>query len=374
MPHSRRRWTAPVALLAGFLLATAPALAASPSISSATQGETVTFSTDPVANMTALTAPQTSGGGTLIFSNDPEYVTGPGILYRDNVQGAFRVFAYHVNAAKRNLYLGVVLTNPGKQAVTVDLSRLGVGGPSTDFTAVGKAGVHQWFLPLAARTLSIRGHSSAFLAASVDDTAVAPGQAINLIADATTSGPLQVAVVAQTQPTTNLHKLSVLPNTYTSPSGTPMRGTFSQSAASSLYTADASGAGQYALHVDGSGDFLQGYSAVDGNTPTVDYGNYGVLYHDAFAVTPSAATTASDFALLLNPRGGSFATAGRVNAGLTPAGLVSIPADQESVSSVNQGVVLGDYGLTAGVTTTATVEWMPAAASNLPVDILVYPY
>jgi hypothetical protein len=345
-----------------------PAARGASSVASAAPGTTVNFSTDPTAGMTALTDTEQGGGSTLLFSDDPESLPGPGIAYQDTVGGVFRVFLYHQNGSGSALYLGVVVANPGTSAVTVTVQRAGLGGPATSGIAAGKQAVQSWFASSGSWSITLKPGASAWLYPALSQTQLPVGEVESAIVDAAASGPLRVSVVAQRKPSTSLAGLKVLPNTYTSPSGTPMRGTFQQSALSDTYSADASGAGQYAYHLADVGSYLQGYSAVDG-VSTVDYGNYGVLYTTTFDVTPSSATTAGQFTLLMNPRGGSFATASLVQ-GIEE---VLLPGDQVALSPIYEAAVIGQYPLASGTTTVASLQWMPAGGSSLPVDILVYP-
>ena len=79
-------------------------------------------------------------GGTLLFSDSPEYVTTEGILYRDTVTGDARVLYYHLNNTDEPKKVAVVLENkyPGPNQVRV--TRGGSGAPSEDYLAVGKQG------------------------------------------------------------------------------------------------------------------------------------------------------------------------------------------------------------------------------------------
>jgi hypothetical protein len=55
------------------------------------------------------------GGGKLLVSNDPEYLTDaavlPGALYRDELVGGFRVFYHHANSTQVDLTLATAVTN-----------------------------------------------------------------------------------------------------------------------------------------------------------------------------------------------------------------------------------------------------------------------
>ena len=48
-------------------------------------------------------------GGTLLFSDSPEYVKESGILYRDTVEGDARVLYYHLNDTAQPKKVAVIL-------------------------------------------------------------------------------------------------------------------------------------------------------------------------------------------------------------------------------------------------------------------------
>ena len=81
----------------------------------------------------------TDSGGTLIFSDSPEYVKEDGILYSDVVEGDARVLFYHLNDSKTNKKIAVVIENVVDKPNIVKITRGGTAEPSNKFLAVGKA-------------------------------------------------------------------------------------------------------------------------------------------------------------------------------------------------------------------------------------------
>lgn len=77
-------------------------------------------------------------GGTLLFSDSPEYVEEPGILYQDVVSGEARVLYYHLNNTQRPQKIAITLENMYAGLNSVKITRGVAGGPSADFLAVGK--------------------------------------------------------------------------------------------------------------------------------------------------------------------------------------------------------------------------------------------
>ncbi len=76
-------------------------------------------------------------GGTLLFSDSPEYVKEVGILYRDTVTGDARVLYYHLNDTAQPKKVAVVLETEADLA-TVTVTRGAAAAPSTDYLHVGK--------------------------------------------------------------------------------------------------------------------------------------------------------------------------------------------------------------------------------------------
>ncbi len=366
------------------------------SLNAVTQpGQSVCFPTDPTLGVSQVPADeQPTGSTTLIFSDDPEYVPGPGILYQDTVTPRagpapqpFRVYLYHVDpaTARGPLYVGVVLTNSGTAPAAVTVTRWAVGGPSANYLALGKQTTGQWLASAPApTTLTIDPGTSAFLdsglpaAAQIEGRAVEPGQAINAIFDATTTAPVQVTVAADNVPIGSpsfMAGMRVLPSQHLAPGQSPMRGTFLQADEVGSYTLQAAGSGQLVLHVADAGRYLTGYDAVDRQT-VVDYGNYGVLYHETLTVAAPPGGSATHFALVVIPRGGNFTTSANLTPGLfsiAPVAGAPVPSDNQFLPPLIFGSVLQAYCLLPGTTTTASLEWMPAAGSFLPVDLWAAP-
>ena len=73
------------------------------------------------------------GGGTLLFSDSPEYVEQDGILYSDVVTGAGRIFYYHLNNTRQNKKIAVVLENEGKYTAILNVSREALSAPSDNY-------------------------------------------------------------------------------------------------------------------------------------------------------------------------------------------------------------------------------------------------
>jgi hypothetical protein len=377
--------------------AAAPAVRCAATLGQAGPGQTVCFGGDPVAGLSAaaLTPSEAPvGDRTLLFSDDPEYVPGPGILYQDVVgpgsAGApspdFRLYAYAVNPAGASvpLHVGVVATDVGSAPATVTVTRWAVVGPSADYLAVGRA-ASSAFLGAAPTpvTWTLQPGESAFLDAGLgipplEDRALGPGQAANAIFDATTTGPLQVTVAASRAPIaapTFFRGLPVLASARTRPGQLPMRGTFPSARVVGTYRVTLGGGGALVVHVADQGRYLWGVDAVDGGRRVEDYGDYGVVYEEDLAVAAASEAT-TRFAVVVLPRGGDFATAVSRSPGLGDPGPVAgmpVPFDNVFLPPNAYGAVLGAYCIPPGGTAEVDLQWMPAAGSFLPVDLWLVP-
>lgn len=77
-------------------------------------------------------------GPVLHFSNSPEEVTQPGILYRSEASGNFRLKYHHLNGSTEKQYLYVIAENNGLNPVTLKTIKSGVGGPVNDYMSLGQ--------------------------------------------------------------------------------------------------------------------------------------------------------------------------------------------------------------------------------------------
>jgi hypothetical protein len=107
---------------------------------------------------------------------------------------------------------------------------------------------------------------------------------------------------------------------------------------------------------DKSDPFLKGYDAVL-KTPATNYGNWGVKYQVHLKNPPK-------MAVMLMAKGGIFKGPVKIN-----GEIVLVP--QSGVLSAFDGVIM--LGHTTGKEETLDIEFSPPGASNLPVDIILYP-
>lgn len=342
--------------------------AAPPSIAQSVPGDQVAFGANPDTGAWAMPASRRWSGPPLLFSDAPETVPGPGILYQDDVNGPFRLFFDHVDgrAGGGPLYFGVLATNPGGAPATVTLTRVGDAGPSADYFAAGQAAERAWMSSAADTRVTLAPGQSAFLLPDLASRPAAAGQDVTGIVDGSSDAQVQISVVAQTSPAPSLTGLAVLPAAPDA-SGFALRGTFPHSEVT--ITAQADGALQ-SLDMGTPLDYLRGYSAVDGLAPAEDYGNYGVLYN----VLIDTMGNAGRVALIFDPQGGPFAGAGLVGTGFAVGSPLDLPAAGTFAPSPLSSILVGRYTLQENQPLLLHFEWMPPAGSYLPATAVLSPY
>lgn len=325
-------------------------------------------------------------GGTLLFSDSPEYVKETGILYRDTVTGDARVLYYHLNDTAQPKKLAVVLETEADLA-TVTVTRGAAAAPSADYLHVGKTTQIGYF---DTREMNERIHVTKerprLLVPAMNDTVLAPGQLVYGVYDFHTNAPVRVSVImygADVDPFAFLRIARVLPRDEIALRGT-FRGMNRVITSQRVYHPSMDGAVYFPIGDNVHDTYRRGVDATDG-TPVVNYGNYGILYQLRI---PTAGRGSTRY--FLSPLGGVYAGAMRAESGAkktlvqTPAtrpyfGDRTMPepehvarAREEGLLLLTQHTELADLGTYAG-THPVTFEYSPPGASNLPVNIILMP-
>ena len=89
--------------------------------------------------MNRLNVESVDTGGTLIFSDSPEYVQRNGILYADTVNGDARILFYHLNDTKVKKKLVVIVENKSATENKIEITRGGFSLPDDNFLSIGKS-------------------------------------------------------------------------------------------------------------------------------------------------------------------------------------------------------------------------------------------
>lgn len=336
--------------------------------------------------MKMLPVSSTDTGGTLLFSDSPEYVKENGILYRDTVTGDARVLYYHLNDTSARKKVAVVLEgDPGKNTLVV-VKRGGAGTPSSDYLKVGKETQTAYFNDIRRTKIYLMGGRPHLLDLSMDTTILDPGELVYGVYDFTTDGPVKVTVLMcdeSADPTLYVRNARVLPK-----DEQRLRGTFPQMdrviKVDRPYDPMRDGTVYIPLADDKHDLYRRGIDATDGSS-VVNYGNYGILYYMDIQTTGR-----SPIQYYLSPLGGTYAGAMRATIGArhhllevpsyaayfgdtTPPETDAERASREKGEAVlKPGAERADLG-TYHTTDDVRFEFSPPGASNLPVNLILMP-
>lgn len=325
-------------------------------------------------------------GGTLIFSDSPEYVKEVGVLYRDTVTGDARVLYYHLNDTPQPKKVAVVLETEADLA-TVTVTRGAAAAPSTDYLQVGKATQIGYFdTHELNERIYVTKERPRLLVPAMNETLLAPGQLVYGVYDFHANAPVRVSVImygADVDPFAFLRIARVLPRDEIA-----LRGTFHGMnrviTAQKPYRPSMDGAVYFPIGDNLHDVYRHGIDATDGSS-VVNYGNYGILYQINIPTMGRENTR-----YFLSPLGGVYAGAMRAESGgkrvllQTPAmrayfgdqTLAESPnvvqAREEGLLFLTQYTELSDLGMYAAGQPVA-FEYSPPGASNLPVNIILMP-
>ena len=328
-------------------------------------------------------------GGTLLFSDSPEYVSRDGILYADTVSGDARILYYHLNDTDQRKKVAVVLQNPQDVPATVTVTRGGDSAPSEDYLKVGKATQTAYFRSRMHDVIHLKPGEKRLLRTAMDQRVLRPGQLVYGVYDFSAANKVKVSVIMYPEnvsPYVFIEGAKVLPK-----DEQRLRGTFHGMDRVITSVKPYDGAKEGAVYIPLVDDvwdtYREGVDATDGSK-VVNCGNYGVSYR---LQIPTAGNGRTKYAL--SPLGGVYAGAmvARVSQGnphvfLTPSGRTYFGdravSDKEYAAMENareQGFELltetteqadlGDYANFVPV----TFEFSPPGASNLPVNFILMP-
>lgn len=328
------------------------------------------------------------GGGTLLFSDSPEYVEQDGILYSDVVTGAGRIFYYHLNNTSQNKKIAVVLENEGKYTAVMNISREALSAPSDDYLWVGKTAQHQYMESRVNKNVFIFPDKQRVMSDDMTAAVVRPGQLVNGIYDFTTDGPVRLSVImypAYEDPLNFIKRARVLPKDEHRLRGT-YKGMNRIIRAARPYNPQMDGAVFIPLADNDRDVYRYGVDATDGSE-TQNYGNYGIMYELHVPVKGTG-----DVQYILQPLGGVYAGAMSVQdmAGREKQ-LLSVPqnrlyfgnvriddftssrfpatADTDYIYFNSELASLGTYPAGRQL----RFEFSPPGASNLPVNFILMP-
>ena len=325
-------------------------------------------------------------GGTLLFSDSPEYVKETGVLYRDIVTGDARVLYYHLNDTSQPKKVAVVLETDAELA-SVSVTRGAAAPPSADYLHVGKVTQIGYFdTHEMNERIYVTKERPRLLVPEMDTTVLAPGQLVYGVYDFHANAPVRVSVImygADVDPFAFLRTARVLPRDEIALRGT-FRGMNRVITSKKIYRPSMDGAVYFPIGDNLHDVYRPGIDATDGSS-VVNYGNYGILYQ--ISIPTAGRENTRDF---LSPLGGVYAGAMRAENGAnrrlveTPAtrpyfGDQTLPeppnvaeAREEGLLFLTQYTELSDLGTYASAQP-VQFEYSPPGASNLPVNIILMP-
>ena len=319
-------------------------------------------------------------GGTLIFSDSPEYVRRDGILYMDTVEGDARILFYHLNDTNVRKRFAIIFENNSAEENVVNITRGGLTAPNGNYFSVGKI----------AQTMYMEGEFRDQFKLERYERKVYqpcnfllnPGQLIHGVCDFTVNQPVRIFLLMYpeyAEPLEFLGYAQVLPK-----DEQRLRGTFKQMNRTLTLKRPYDGARDglgYILIGDNVNDlFKRGIDATDGSE-VINYGNYGITYTLNFSTR-----FMTDF--YLSPLGGHYAGALRYKY-YGDSGVIQTPAQRlyfgdrtppeppsvaqarvDGVSLMTETTELSALGSYRGQ---VSFEYSPPGASNLPVNIILMP-
>lgn len=334
-------------------------------------------------------------GGTLIFSDSPEYVDRYGILYSDVVEGIARVFYYHLNDMKEPCKIAIVLENMNETntPAQIEILRAGISQPSEYYAQVGRETQDKYFSKISRKTnqkfILLQKNQPDLLSNEMDEIIVQPEKLFSGMIDFKTNQKIRVSVLAypiDANPREFIKKAIVLPK-----DEHRLRGTF-QTMNRTLKAKekfDVALGTRYLVIGDGEQDnFLKGIDATD-NSEVTNYGNYGVLYH-LFLPMKQRET----ISVMVNPTGGYYSGVMSATTGTTTgknheyrnSEKIYIPANEpffgqkgktipriafDKIIHFKQGIEMSKAKKIWG--RNIFLSFSPPGAANLPVRLVILP-
>jgi len=322
-------------------------------------------------------------GGTLLFSDSPEYVRKNGILYTDIVDGDARILFYHLNDTGVRKRFAIIFENTEDSRNVIRVTRGGLSTPNDNYFSVGKVTQTMYMENNFRDKFTLRRHERKVYSPVGDRYFLLhPGQLIYGVCDFIAEKPVRVYLMMYPE---NADPLDFLTHAEILPKDeNRLRGTFKQMnrtlTLKNPYYGEFDGLG-YILIGDNVNDrFKTGIDATDGSE-VVNYGNYGINYTLNF-------NTRSTTRFCLSPLGGHYAGALRYSyRGRT--GVIQTPdrrlffgdktppespnvaqARVEGISLMTDYTELSELGNYRGQ---VSFEYSPPGASNLPINIVLMP-
>ena len=347
---------------------------------------TVLMSTASAENISTvmhkLEVSSRDSGGTLIFSDSPEYVSKNGILYTDTVSGDARILFYHLNDTGVRKRFAIIFENASDGKAVINITRGGLTAPNKNYFSVGKIAQTMYMQDNFKDKIELRRRERKVYQPYEKYFLLNPGQLIHGVCDFNSNKPVKIFLLMYPEnadPLDFLQYAEILPK-----DKYRLRGTFKNMnrtlTLKHVYDWERDGLG-YILIGDNVNDlFKRGIDATDGSE-VINYGNYGINYTLNFK-------TKSLTRFCLSPLGGQYAGALRYKY-YGDSGVIQTPSRRlyfgdrtppepehvaqarvEGISIMTTETELTELGSYRGQ---VSFEYSPPGASNLPVNIVLMP-
>ena len=308
--------------------------------------------------------------GTLIYSDCPEYVKSPGILYSDVVSGKVRVFYYHLNESKKPAKVAVILESTGR-AAAVHVEKAALGKVLDDYCKLGRGIQEKMLLPESDRddliiVDSVRGK---LLDKKMDSLILEPNYLVEGFYDFEVKGKVKLTVFmypVKADPFEFLAAAEQLPA-----EKEQREGTFPSLTRivklKKRFNPRTDGVSCIEIGTSEGKAWLKGYSAMS-KKDTENFGNYGLNYKLAFHTTSVGKTH-----YYLEPLGGIYSGVMKAHYGYRgrKTKLIFVPENEPHFGEkgIREFADLGVYDNSEPL----WFDYAVPAASNMPVRIWLVP-
>lgn len=315
-----------------------------------------------------VTSPQntkiktTDTGPVLLFSDSPEMVNKPGIMYKDKINGDTRLFFHHVNDTKTLKKFSIVLYNPELKPVNITINRRGVSKPSFDWLKAGQDVQVEYFAKYKPKNITIEPFSHIELLSEKSGVNFKPQQLITGMMDLHTTSNVEVTFLMSVPGSNIFADADILPQ-LPADQTPPLRGTFKNANRNVQVINQYNGNNQQlvTLLADGVEDkFVWGVDAPTGK-PAHNYGNYGIVYNVSYQTSGNI-----PYLFGFNTLGGYFAGVGLLKQQENEQ-LVMLPPRGLSMGATEKETLLFEM---SAEDSKGSFIFSPPGSANLPIRLL----
>lgn len=291
---------------------------------------------------------------TLLASNNPEKVSGTGILYQDTASGQIRLRYHHRNTTGYKINIWAIAKNTSDHPIQLTVHKKAQVGPWPDVLQVGQQVVVN-YLKAKDTIQTVMLEPGQQYVINQGQRALAIDDLVAGLIDVSCSEPLEFTIcsVPENDKTPDVSQLVKLDKILTH-----IRGTFADATINMSVTATGEEIEKIIIGREDAypGYFLQGIDAMTG-TETVNNGNRGVLHNITI-------TAEERVGVMLNPRGTMFK-----GSLIDFDGNLCLLANSGMLKGSHNGVIIGT--LNAGET--KTLSYMAPSGSDSPILIMLIP-